>query len=176
VRGVFERDEVRIETESGEVTARRTHSSKAARRRWIWDDLDVLYFFGYALWNYSLSPYLLARPGFECTEIPPWREPDGQLWRRLEVIYPPDIPTHSRQQTFYFDEKGLLRRLDYMAEVFGDFTRAAHYCYDHKEFEGLVFPTHRRVFWRRRSGAPMTLFTVMEGRVHNVVAHDVYKT
>ena len=173
MRGVFEGNAVTIETESGVVTARRALSRSKhveAGRRWIWDDLDLLYFLGYALWNYSLTPYLFTWPGFQCAETEPWREPDGSLWRRLQVTWPADIPTHSHHQTFYFDEHGLLRRLDYTAEVFGSFARAAHYCYDHKVFDGLVVPTHRVVFARRRSGLPITLFAAMEGRIHNVVA------
>lgn len=171
MRGVLEGNSVTIETESGAVTARRVMPGGAkARRGWIWDDLDLLYFLGYALWNYSVTPFVFTWPGFQCAETEPWRESDGSLWRRLQVTYPADIPTHSRQQTFYFDKNGLLRRLDYTAEVFGSFARAAHYCYDHKVFDGLVFPTHRMVFTRGRSGLPSTFLTVMEGRIHSVVA------
>ena len=51
------------------------------------------------------------------------------------------------EQTFYFNEKGLLQRLDY--EAVGP---TAHYCFDHTAFGGLVFPTLRRVVRRPPSG------------------------
>lgn len=49
---------------------------------------------------------------------------------------------------------GLLRRLDYTAEVFGSWTRAVHYCHAHRSFGGLVVPTRREVFLRSASGRP----------------------
>jgi len=66
-------------------------------------------------------------------------------WRSLAATFPPDIPTHSRQQTFYFDERGWLRRLDYTAEVFYSWATSSHLCYDHKRFSGILVPTRRRV-------------------------------
>ncbi len=60
LRGVFAEDSVRLETEEGVVVKER----KVARdvegrveRRLVWDDLDLLYFLGYALWNYSMTPF-----------------------------------------------------------------------------------------------------------------------
>ncbi len=133
-----------------------------------WDDLDVLYFLGYALWNYAVTPYLFLWQGFETREGGVWQEPDGARWRRLHVTYPTSVPTHSREQTLYFDERGWLQRLDYTAEIFGQLARAAHYCSSHQVFDGLVFPTHRVVWWRRPSGRPLRLMTVMEGWVDDV--------
>ncbi len=171
LRGVFEEHSVRLETEAGVVVKQR----KVARdvdgrveRRFVWDDLDLLYFLGYALWNYSMTPHYFLWPGFECAEGELWREENGSVWRTLHVTYPPALPTHSRQQTFYFDEQGWLRRLDYTAYVFGEWTRGAHYCSDHRSFDGLIFPTHRVVYPRLPSGHPFKLFKVMEGWVDGV--------
>jgi hypothetical protein len=155
-RGVFDRGRVRIETDEGEVVAERANPRaviRSLRRNFWWDDLDLLYFAGYALWNYMAAPFMFARPGFELEEREPW-EADGERWRRLHVVFPDDIPTHSREQDFYFDEKGLLRRLDYTAEVFGSWAKAAHYCWDHEQFSGLVVPTRRRAVPRKRNGKP----------------------
>lgn len=155
-RGVLEGERVRIETDGGGVVAERTDPRPffRGRRNLWWDDLDVLYFAGYAMWNYLGAPFLLTRPGFELREVEPWEE-EGDRWRRLHVTFPPDVPTHSREQVFYFDDRGLLRRLDYTAEVFGSWARAAHYCFDHRDFGGLVVPTRRRVTPRRRNGDPL---------------------
>src|SRR5262252_844631 len=120
--GIFDGDHVRIDNAAGETIAaqdiRRRPDGRPVRR-WPWTDLDVLYFFGYAIWNYSVIPYVFLWPGFESREEEPWQERDGTWWRRLRVTYPAAFPTHCREQTMYFDEAGLLRRLDYTADVFG---------------------------------------------------------
>jgi hypothetical protein len=149
-RGVFDRGEARIEDEGGEVVASRADPRAAffglagLRRNLRWDALDSTYFAGYAMWNYMTTPYLLTRPGVEVSEGEPWRQGE-EAWRRLEVIFPEGLDTHSRRQTFYFDARGVLRRHDYVAEVVGRWARAAHYCADHVQAGGLVFATRRWV-------------------------------
>ena len=171
-RGVFDGRNVRIETIDGErlLTQRSVIRSGEGKvvRSIVWDDLDLLYFLGYALWNYAVAPFVFLWPGFECHKGEPWQERDGSIWRRLHVTYPPAFPTHSREQTYYFDAAGLLRRLDYTAEVFCDLARGAHYCEAHKEIDGLIFPTHRIVFARRASGHPLRLLSLMEGWIDGV--------
>ncbi len=155
-RGVFERGAVRIETDGGRLRAQRLDPRSDLRRlrhRLRWDKLDLLYFTGSALWNYMATPFIFATPGFELQELEPWKEGE-EVWRRLAVTYPAELHTHSRQQVFYFSADGLLRRLDYTAEEFGPRAKAAHYCFDHREFGGLVFPTRRRVFPRGPDNRP----------------------
>jgi hypothetical protein len=171
-RGVFESTGVRIETDEGIIMAQREiipDATGRVPRRMIWDDLDLLYFLGYALWNYTVTPYLFLWSGFECREGETWNEADGLQWRRLHVHYPAGFPTHSREQTFYFDERGWLRRLDYTAHVFTDLARGAHLCGMHRTFDGLVFPTHRVVYPRMASGRPLRLVSVMEGWIDEVL-------
>jgi hypothetical protein len=154
-RGVFEGDTVRIESAKGEVLRERQDARKAFdgfRYNLWWDDLDSTYFAGYALWNYLTTPFLLRHPDLEVEEITPWEE-EGQTWRRLRVRFPKDFPTHSEMQTFYFDPDGLLRRHDYDAKVFGNWAKGAHYCWNHQEFDGILFPTRRRVYARKSSGS-----------------------
>ncbi len=122
------------------------------RRALWWDDLDLLYFAGYATWNYFTHPFLLAAPGVECAETEPWTE-GGECWRRLEVRFPPGYPTHCPAQVFYYDEKLRLRRHDYTATVFASWAAAAHYSHDHVTVQGIPFPTWRRVVPRSRSSA-----------------------
>jgi hypothetical protein len=45
--------------------------------------------------------------------------------RRLLVTYPDVIVAHTRQQTYYFDDAGLLRRLDYAVDILGGGPRGA---------------------------------------------------
>jgi len=155
-RGVFERGAVRIVTDEGGVLANRLDPRSDLRRlrhRLWWDKLDLLYFTGSALWTYVATPFIFATPGFETDELEPWQE-RGEVWRRLAVMFPPELHTHSRHQVFYFGADGLLRRQDYTAEEFGERASAAHYCFDHREFSGLVFPTRRRVYVRRHDNRP----------------------
>jgi hypothetical protein len=155
-RGVFLGDRVRIESETGQILAKRANAKTAFssfRHNLYWDNLDALYFGGYAIWNYFSAPFLFLREGFKIREIDPWKE-SGQTWRRLHVSFPPNIPTHSREQVFYFNSDGLIMRLDYTAEVFGGWAKAAHYCSDHKNFSGLIVPTHRRVLPRKSNNFP----------------------
>jgi hypothetical protein len=112
---------------------------------------------------------MFTRPGFELEEIEPWDE-GGETWRRLQVQFPHDVPTHSQEQVFYFDRAGLLRRLDYIPEVVSPTSPipAAHYCHDHEAFSGLVVPTRRRVFARREDGTPATDQMVVELDVNDL--------
>ena len=149
-RGIFERGAARIESHDGEVLSSRPDARAAffgrsgLRRNLRWDALDAVYFAGYAMWNYLTAPYLLTREGVEVSEGGTWTE-GAQPWRRLDASFPPDIDTHSPQQTFYFDALGYLQRHDYVPEVIGRWARSAHYCADHLPAGGLVFPTRRWV-------------------------------
>jgi hypothetical protein len=114
-----------------------------------WDELHLLYFTGYAIWNYLCTPFLLTWPGFHVGAVEAWTE-GSETWHRVDVTFPPALPTHNPRQRFYFDRRGLLRRLDYQPEVLRDMgAPVAHYCDDHRDFDGVIVPTRRRVFVRR---------------------------
>ena len=149
-RGVFDRGDVRIEDDDGAIMASRSDPRSAfsglsgLRRSLRWDALDSAYFAGYAMWNYLTWPYLLTREGVEVREGESWTA-DGERWRRLEVTFPGGLHTHSRSQTFYIDDRRLIRRHDYTAEPVGRWANAALLCTEHREVDGLTFPTRRRV-------------------------------
>jgi len=162
-RGVWEPERVTVETADGTPVQQRIDPRAAfndLERGSAWDDLHLLYFTGYAMWNYLCTPFIFTMPGFTTQEIDPWDE-DGQRWRRLRVKFPPSVPTHNDDQVFYFDGDGLLRRLDYTSEVVGAIP-AAHYCHDHKTFAGIVIPTRRRAFPRRPDGTAAPAPTFIE--------------
>ncbi|MGZ0144558.1 hypothetical protein ACBG85_25400 [Rhodococcus sp. NyZ502] len=150
---VFDKGVVRIETRDGEELGRRTDPRpeffglSGVRRNLHWDALDTAYFAGYAFWNYLNAPLLLARDDITVAEAEPWQE-SGQQWRRLQATFAPEIDTHCRQQTFYVDNGGLIRRHDFVAEPVGSWAKAALYCDHHRQFDGLTFPTRRRVLPR----------------------------
>jgi hypothetical protein len=144
-RGVFEGDNVRIEAD-GRVTDVR-HDPRAAfkrlRQHFRWDDLDFLYFSGYALWNYMAFPFMLERPGVELEERPD---------RVLAARFPDEFPTHSPEQLFYLDDAYRLVRHDYTALAFGGWAKGAHLTSQHAQLAGLTVPTRRRVYPRLPGG------------------------
>jgi hypothetical protein len=103
-------------------------------------------------------------------ELEPWEEA-GERWRRLEVVFPPDLHVHCREQTYYFDRAGRLRRNDYTAAVFGRFAKSAHICDDHETFDWLTLPTKRRVYGRRRDNTRRPWPTLVKIDIHTASAH-----
>ena len=153
-RGVFEPDVVRIESMDGAPHEERRVPRRAfrgLRHALRWDYVNVLYFAGYALWNYVTAPFLLMRRGVHSQEI----EPGASGLRRLAVRFPPDLPTHSPEQVYWFDQRGLIHWLDYTAEVFGRWARAAHHCDGHWQFDGITLATRRRVMPRGPGRRPL---------------------
>jgi hypothetical protein len=104
------------------------------------------------MWTYLTAPFPFATPGFRTEELAHWQE-DGETWRRLKVTFPDEIATHGKEQTFYFDSDGLVKRHDYTAEVLGT-GPAAHYASEYEEFDGIMVPTKRRVYPIAWNGEP----------------------
>jgi hypothetical protein len=145
-----------IETTEGVLVAERRDPADAvsgANCRSPWDEFQVAYFASGASWNYFVAPFLFTRGDFVIEETWPWRE-DGQVWRTLLVTYPETVVAHSRQQTYYFDSAGLLRRLDYTVDVLGG-GPAVHYPSHYRVFDGILVPTRRRVYVRHPDGTPL---------------------
>jgi hypothetical protein len=152
--GHFDQDRVWL-TDGEGVELRSRDGARARmgtwRRQLWWDSLDLLYFSGYALWNYLTTPFLLAAPGVESREGPTVVESDRRL-RTLDVRFPAEIPTHSPEQRFYYDERFLLCRHDYDPLAFASWARAAHLCDEHEVIDGLPVPVRRHVVPRRPDG------------------------
>ncbi|MEU4096221.1 hypothetical protein [Streptomyces sp. NPDC026673] len=147
----FDADEDAVELRSpdGEILERRTGVRSGYTGYDLsspWDSAQVGYFIGYAMWNYLTTPFLFTRPGVESREVASWSE-GGEVWRRLQVTFPRDVATHCAEQTFYFAEDGMLCRLDYHVDV-NMGVSVAHYVGDYRDFDGIVFPTRRRVHRR----------------------------
>ncbi|MET9668038.1 hypothetical protein ABZY19_22100 [Streptomyces sp. NPDC006475] len=142
----FTPQRVAVENDRGEVQAERLDPRAAFAGHTLetpWDDLHLAYFAGYAMWTYLTSPFTFASPGFTTEELAPLSE-EGASLRRLKVTFPGHMATHTAEQVFSFDESGLLRRHDYTAEVLNA-GPAAHFCFDYREFDGIMIPTRRRV-------------------------------
>jgi hypothetical protein len=144
---VFTPQRAAMETESGELLGERDNprdSFKGQTQFSPWDDLHLAYFCGYALWTYLTTPFLYTSPGFLVEEIEPWEE-DGQRWRVLEVTFPDNIASHSRMQSSYFGDDGLLRRHEYVVDVMGG-AQGVNYASDYRDFDGILVPTKRRIY------------------------------
>ncbi len=119
-------------------------SFRGQERETPWDDLHVAYFQGEALWTYLTTPFLYTYNGFVSEEISPIQV-DGEQWRRLKVIFPDQIKSHTHEQISCFGPDGLLRRHDYTVDILGGAT-GLNYASDYRTINGIVFPTKRRIY------------------------------
>jgi hypothetical protein len=145
-----------IEATDGVLVAERNDPAAAfvgSTRSSPWDELQVAYVASEASWSFFTAPFLFARGDFVTEETWPWLEGE-QLWRTLLVTNPDLTVAHSRQQTYYFDDAGLLRRLDDAVDMPGG-GPAVHYPSRYREFDGIMVPTRRRVYLRSPDGAPV---------------------
>jgi hypothetical protein len=174
-RGIYREGRVWIQTDAGsmveELPTPRT-AYEGHERRTPWNDLQYLYFIGYAFWNYFTMPFLLASDGVVCEEVEPWEE-NGQKWRVLKATFNPSIDVHCAVQKFYFDGDGMLKRNDYYTDVAKG--NVAHYCTDYMTFDRFVFPTRRRVVARDDGdlaaiGGPSSVLIDIESMVVNRAA------
>ncbi|MDW5265519.1 MULTISPECIES: hypothetical protein [Acidobacteriaceae] len=157
-RGLFVPSQVWLQSDDGKRNDELLdpkHAYDGHIRSTPWNDLQFLYFIAYAFWNYFTMPFFLMNSGIVCTEGAEHIE-SGEIWRSIKAEFPADIDTHSKEQTFYFDNKGFLQRHDYFTDVAKG--TVAHYCHDYRCFDGFWFPTRRRVVSRRDDGT-----TVLSG-------------
>lgn len=142
--GVWTPDRVQILDAHGVEMAQRQNpraSFSRLDRQVRWDKLDILYFAGYALWNYMSFPFILEAPGvcLSATET---------NTRELRTRFDASVPTHSEMQSFHVNDAGLLTRHDYTADVIGKWANAANFCLASEVVDGLRFYTRRRVLPR----------------------------
>ena len=153
----FTPERVAIETTNGDVveTLEQPRASFAGHTlETPWTTLQLAYFVGTAMWTYLTQPFTYALPGFEITELEPWRE-NGEEWRRLRVVWPGYLATHSASQTLYVGEDGLIRRHDYDVEIQGG-SEGAHYISDYTQVAGIMVPTKHRIYPRTPDGQALT--------------------
>ncbi len=159
MRSVYRPDYAAVETSDGKLIRDRRNPRAAFDGHSVetkWDDLDLAYFSGYAIWNYLNSPFLFLLPGVETEEIEPWDE-HGEQRRRLKVTFPDSIATHCSEQVFHIGSDGLISRLDYSAAVTGG-VPIAHYSSDYRDFDGIKIATRRRAYRRNPDGTALVNF------------------
>lgn len=153
-RGMYQPDCVTIESPEG-IVLRSWRNPHQAFQNQVTntprDELYLIFFCGFSVWNYLTTPFLLARPDVEVEELAPCHE-HGQLWRRLRAVFPSVLVTHSAEQIFYFNDEGLQRRTDH--DLLG--SKVAHYSWAHQSFGGIVVPTLRRSLALEPNGTVIT--------------------
>jgi hypothetical protein len=155
--GVWTPNQVQILNNAGIVVAQRQDPRSAFSRidkQVRWTKLDILYFVGYALWNYLSFPFILESPGVTLGET-------DTNTREMRARFDPSVPTHSEMQTFYIDNSGLLTRHDYTADVIGKWANAANFCLASEVVDGLRFYTRRRVVPRFGSQTVLPIPTLV---------------
>jgi hypothetical protein len=146
-RFIFEHELLVMEKRDGSQLQLRTHPKKSFEgqlRETPWDDLQVAYFHGEALWTYLNTPFLYTQEGFQTEEIASISV-DREIWRRLKVTFPDRIKSHTREQISCFGPDGLLRRHDYTVDILGGAT-GLNYASDYRDVGGIIIPTKRRVY------------------------------
>jgi hypothetical protein len=146
-RSTFEPDRVVIEQRDGTLVEARDDPEASFEGQLPdtpWDDVQVAYFSGEALWTYMNTPFLYHRDDFGTEEIAPI-EVDGETWRRLKVTFPDTVKSHTREQISCFGPDGLLRRHDYTVDILGGGT-GLNYATGYQDIDGIIVPTKRRVY------------------------------
>lgn len=147
---------IAIENTNGEIIEELSNprdSFSGHTRETPWSRLQLAYFGGYAMWTYFNTPFAFANPGYEVTELEPWEE-NNEVFRRLKVTFPSEVASHSKEQVFYIDSEGLIRRHDYSADISGG-SKAAHYLSDYIEVQGIKIATRREVYVRQEDNTPL---------------------
>ena len=164
-------ERVVIKTTGGDVVAERAELRASFPANYDfastpWDAIQVAYFTSAAVWNYLTEPFGFTYSGVQTHEIEPWEE-DGQTWRRLAVMFPDTNANHNADQVFYYDERFMLRRMDYSPFVTGS-PLVAHYTYDARIFDGFVFKTRRMIYRRDANGIANQSFAPITMNVHSI--------
>ncbi|MBU9517592.1 hypothetical protein [Burkholderia multivorans] len=168
-RSEFTGDRIALLDSAGRVLAERedprgSFDGHALETRW--DELQLAFFAGCAMWTYLNVPFVLAWDGVRCDDDGVWEE-QGETWRRIRVHYPDALEVFSKTQTIYVGPDGLLRRLDYDVEIAGN-TPGAHYVSDYTTVSGIRFPTKRRIYPRTPDGHALP-----EPLVVSIDLHDI---
>lgn len=157
-------DNGRVKTfNAGEPLAPLTHQHRRAsfnglRKYRRWSPEDAVYFFGSAITTYYNVPFLF--------EQLPHQIHENKAGFRIDVKFPNEIHTHGPNQSFYFNQSGLLTRHDYNAEVVGWWASGAHFTTDYKDLDGFPIATKRTVY--ARLGRAVTPIAVLAAELNPI--------
>jgi hypothetical protein len=156
-RATFRPDRIAIENADGSVVEelldpRRSLDSQTLETKW--NVLQFVYFASYATWTYLAAPFCFSMPGFMFEDLEPVQVGDQQL-ASLKVRFPDYLARHSKEQTYFVGDDGLIRRHNYVAEVVATTAYGTHYYADFKQFNGITVATRHRVYPLASTGERM---------------------
>ena len=169
LRALYRPDWVALEGQDARRVMERQGSPEEFRgglQSTTWDELQLAHYCGYLIWNYIATPFILADPDFETQEILRTAAGDESL-RQLRVVFPARVATHAREQTFYFDREGSLRRLDYPA-AHEEHTQIAQMFSGHQRFSGILVPTLCRLLSIGAEGVPVAKPSLLDVEIFDV--------
>ncbi len=169
MRALYRPDWVALEGQGARRVMERPGSPEEFRRGLqsrTWDELQLAHYFGYLIWNYMVTPFILAESDFETKELR-GSGVRGERLRRLEVTFPARVVTHGATQIFYFEREGPLRRLDYAA-AHENGTRIAQMFSGHQRFAGILVPTLCRLLRVGADGVPVAKPTLLDLEIFDV--------
>ena len=156
-RSVFTPEHVAIESDDGTVIEALDQPRASFAGHTLqapWTAAQLAYFVGTAMWTYLTQPFTFTLPGFETSELEPWRE-SGEQWRRLRVTWPDNLASLSTVLTVYVGEDGLIRREDYDVDILAG-SAGAHYMSGYTKVAGIMLPTGHRILPRTPDGQAIT--------------------
>jgi hypothetical protein len=168
-RALYRPDWVALEAQDARGIVERRGSPEEFRQglqSGTWDELQLAHYCGYLIWNYMVTPFILADLDVETKE----RRRGGmrgERLRRLEVTFPARVVTHAARQSFYFEREGLLRRLDYPAPHEND-TQIAQMFSGHQRFSGVLVPTLCRLLPVGADSVPVANRTLLDLEIFDV--------
>jgi hypothetical protein len=169
MRALYRADWVALEGRDARRVMER-HGSPEEFRRGLqattWDELQLAHYCGYLIWNYMVTPFILAESDFETKELRRSGVRSERL-RRLEVTFPARVVTHAATQTFYFEREGFLRRLDYPA-AHENGAQIAQMFSGHQRFSGILVPTLCRLLGVGADGLPVAKPTLLDLEIFDV--------
>ena len=169
LRALYRPDWVALEGHDARRLMERQGSPEALRselQSTTWDELQLAHYCGYLIWNHITTPFILAATDFETKELRR-NIARGERLRQLRVVFPARVATHAREQTFYFDREGLLRRLDYPA-AHEEHTQIAQMFSGHQRFSGILVPTLFRLLSIGAEGVPLAKPSLLDVEIFDV--------
>jgi hypothetical protein len=169
MRALYRPDWVALEGQDARRIMERHGSPEEFRRDLqsrTWDELQLAHYCGYLIWNYMVTPFILADSDFETKELRRSGVRAERL-RQLEVTFPARVVTHAATQTFYFEREGFLRRLDYPAPHESG-TQIAQMFSGHQRFSGILVPTLCRLLGVGADGVPVAKPTLLDLEIFDV--------
>jgi hypothetical protein len=168
---IFDGYDAYIYDANDQITAERHFKNPSTlhnKPRLHWDHLDLVHSLGFGLWNTICSPFLLDHQNIETIQGDDLVDNQGRRLLTLNIHLPASIPCQSQHQVYYFNAQGLLERNDYQNSTFCPLAMGTHIYQQHRNVDGLIFATRRKVFPRLWNGTAIKAAKLMDAQINNI--------